>query len=60
MADLADEIIEHGPYEPGDTDPLHGWPPHRADELNALREELIEGRQAIEDLREFLEREEPA
>lgn len=59
---LADLIIESGPFTqdllvgPGFAGPLH-W--LRADALNELREELVAGRQAAEDLREFLDREDP-
>lgn len=47
---LADRIIEHGPYEPYALVPNQVMRYIESDQLNELREELIDGRQAIEDL----------
>lgn len=59
---LADLIIENGPFVAGDAMPfrtgVNGHPVITAAEINELRDELIVGRQAIDDLREHRERDE--
>lgn len=42
---LAEQIIDSGPYIPGDASPFDRWPPLRSSDFNQLRDELLELRQ---------------
>lgn len=51
--DFAEEIINRGPYHPGDVIPCT-WHLLRAAEINALREELMYGRALREQIIELI------